>query len=339
VRFSLSWCLPTETRSCPGKAVQFCSCFCRVLRSGHAGAPVCGPYTTLQIFDNGDGSSKCNFGTTTVQNCTGNPINPSTICGRVAATSLTVTIQNLKNLPAASYVQPDISKWLQNIGFSSINVLQSSLTVEVLHVDGPVPPIAPVFFTDLEEVERGILVRECGNDCSVSPAAPALASLLGLSNVIRLSQYLTVQATAFQNFASFKKLTCPFPNLYILENTKLSSFDGLQGIQPLPSGNQTILGTGSGPFLAANALDGIKPLLGCPVPASDIVYAIAIPVGCNTVLSTPQEVCNFNGGPICRLAAHPTPACASTVFFPPGVAFLSNHYPSIVPCSLLHPPH
>eukprot|EP00884_Botryococcus_braunii_P009084 jgi/Botrbrau1/18177/Bobra.53_1s0045.1 len=270
--------------------------------------PLCGPYTVVNIFDFGDGSSSCYFAnttaSTTVQNCTGNPFNPSTTCGSVAADFLTVAISNQKNLSAANYVQPDINKWLQNIGFSTINVLDGYLTVQVQHSDGPIPPpIAPVFFNDLEEA-RGILVRECKGDCSNGPPpAPALTSLPGLSNVTRIiggdyKQYLTVQGTAFQNLMSFKKLTCPLGQIFVLNNTKLSSFDGLQGIQPLPLGIQNITGTGSGPFLAANALDGIKPLLGCQGggPASTL---IDIPVGCNTVLSSPLEVCNFSGAAPC----------------------------------------
>jgi hypothetical protein len=269
------------------------------------------------VKDNGDGSSVCTFnGGSPVQNCTSNPIDPNKTCGSLNAT-VVVVIANEQSLPASNYVEPNINKWLTNIGIGGISVLQGPLIVTVTHTPGPIPKaISPSFFTSLQQLD-GLLVREC-QDCSLAQpeqvpptAGSVLTSLPGLSNLFKInildstqvaSGYLTIQGTAFQNMSSFSGLTCPFAILSVTSNTRLSSFSGLNGVQPgIPF--LILDATGSGPFFAPDSLDGIKPMLGCPSNPNPI-YNITIPVGCTQLLNTAAQVCSFNGATPCRSETH-----------------------------------
>jgi hypothetical protein len=221
--------------------------------------------------------------------------------------NIEIVMSNAQGLGVEAYVAPDIATWLNNIGLGSLTILQGDLTVFADHTPYPLPaPIAPVFLTSLQQA-RNMYVIEC-EDCATStfdpPVNPSrLFALPGLQQIIQLTgefdlTFLVVRFTAFQDLTSFSGLAClRFAYLSFTYNSALQSFNGLEAVQPLSDGFN-VDGSGSGPFTTADSVAGLRSLAGC-ISGSAFGRFVTIPIGCDQVLTSFQEICDYQGV-ICR---------------------------------------
>lgn len=82
-------------------------------------------------------------------NCNSPAYAPNATCGAILSS---VKI-GIRRVSSGQYVQPDINKWLTNMGLAGVNLIAGILTVEVDHTPFPIPQfIAPAFFTSLVQV-------------------------------------------------------------------------------------------------------------------------------------------------------------------------------------------
>jgi hypothetical protein len=115
-------------------------------------------YGFLSIADNGDGTCSAfrieqttagGTSTTVGLSCTALAYPGIASCASIQS-AVKITIRRLRNV---AYVQPDINKWLTNMGLNNVIVIANALTVEVDHSPFPIPQfINPVFFTALRQV-------------------------------------------------------------------------------------------------------------------------------------------------------------------------------------------
>jgi hypothetical protein len=269
------------------------------------GSAACGGAAdVINVRDVGDGTCVANVvisGVFRQLNCN-TPVFP-TSCGAFLGI-LNIFMGNDARTTAATYVQPTIQKWLDNLGIGSVNTVGGSLSVFVDQTPAPIPvPVAPVFLPTLRQA-GGILITECRN-CAVQPIAPPTTSVLtalpGLTNVFQVTgqfNFLTVNYTAFTSMSSLAGLTCP-PSVIVLgSNSKLTTLAGLDKLAT-PATGTIFNAAGSGPFTDAASLAAIRVLSGCatssnPFPGTFVV----IPTQCG-ILDTYAAVCAFNGTSSC----------------------------------------
>eukprot|EP00884_Botryococcus_braunii_P023049 jgi/Botrbrau1/9428/Bobra.0252s0052.1 len=271
--------------------------------------PVCAVYTEIKIVDYGNGEADC------AGSIPGDPrlfLRPCTFnmfavsCAQFTG-SLTIYIKNSYNRSAETYVPPQIDQWLTNIGLGSLEVLGSYLEIYVFHGEGAIPvDIAPVFLTSLRRASS-VYILECEQYCSITEPptfTPRLTALPGLRNLLQLgsaddsptsSTILRVYGTGFQDLRSLSGLACVLPWAFIDVpfNAKMSSFNGLEALQPGTLGLVTIIAEGSGPFLTADSLAGLKPVAGCLVSGQPLQNDVVIPVGCENVITTSSDICTY----------------------------------------------
>lgn len=115
---------------------------------------VCGSFGGfVQITDNGDGTC---FAFTTesgvrtpIPNCA-SPAYPALGTCNSMRSDMKVTIRRASGAP---YVQPNIAKWLTQMGLNNISVSIGTLIVEVNHSPVPIPSaIAPSFLPFIRQV-------------------------------------------------------------------------------------------------------------------------------------------------------------------------------------------
>jgi hypothetical protein len=276
---------------------------------------VCSLYEGIDITDYGNGFALC---IATVANlppiqipCTDNLF--GTNCAQFTG-YLTISIQNSGNGTAQTYIPPDINKWLTNIGLGTLVVLRGSLNVVVENFDPPIPvDLAPVFLTSLRQA-ASLGVYECqGPECDptvVFDQPPRLTALPGLRNLLQLGDSsfsltspttVQVSGTAFGDLGSFSGLTCvlPYASLQVQYNKALSTFQGMEALQPGSLGRVTINATGSGPFVTADSLAPLRSVAGCFATATPPYNDVNIPVGCDGILDNGADICTYQT-PTCR---------------------------------------
>lgn len=107
----------------------------------------------VQVTDNGDGT--CSAFTSAagvfnpIPNCASLAYPSQGICNSLRS-DLKITIRRASGAP---YVQPDINKWLTQMGLNNVSLSQGSLTVELDHSPYPIPPtLAPSFLPFIRQV-------------------------------------------------------------------------------------------------------------------------------------------------------------------------------------------
>eukprot|EP00884_Botryococcus_braunii_P023046 jgi/Botrbrau1/9425/Bobra.0252s0049.1 len=308
--------------------------------------PVCAVYTGIEITDYGNGEADCvgrirNDPNPFSRPCTFNMFAVS--CAQFTG-SLTIYIRNSYNRSAETYIPPNIDHWLTSIGLGSLEVLGSYLEINVFHDEGAIPvDIAPVFLTSLRKASS-VYILECERYCdNTRPPTftPRLTALPGLQNLLQLgnaddsptsSTTLLVYGTAFQDLRSLSGLACVFPWAYIdvQYNIKMRSFNGLEALQPGTLGLVTIKALGSGPFLTADSLAGIKPVAGCFVSGQPLQNDVIIPVGCGNIITNSSDICTYQAQ---NCSAPPPPD-----FKPPPPASLPPPFPPPFPSPPPVPP-
>lgn len=97
----------------------------------------------VSVTDNGDGTCSAfvteGTVTTPIANCATLAYPSLGVCQSLRS-NIKISIRRASSAP---YVQPDIQKWLTQLGLNSIVISQGSLTVEVNH--SPFPPIPSAF--------------------------------------------------------------------------------------------------------------------------------------------------------------------------------------------------
>ncbi len=227
-----------------------------------------------------------------------------------------MTIVNYYGLNASQYVPPDINKWLSNMGLGGLISIENYVRIHVIGGQyPPIPvPIAPVFFTSLRsagsfsvnEMVREVFFGEPGE--FNRPLVSRLTALPGLASLRQLylpsqglgRSSLNVSGTAFTDLRSFASLTCAPTIMNLINNTLLTTMDGLQQLATPTSTNQSFSAIASGPFMTAASLAPLRGFAACNGGTAGAVIGtnVSIPVGCNTLLTTWDQVCAYNGTPV-----------------------------------------
>eukprot|EP00884_Botryococcus_braunii_P020167 jgi/Botrbrau1/6834/Bobra.0153s0029.1 len=243
-------------------------------------APTCGSlYGFLSIVDNGDGtcsafrieqSTAGGTQTTVALNCNQLAFPSVASCASIQS-AVKISIRRIRTV---GYVQPDINKWLTNMGLANVIVIANALTVEVDHSPFPIPQfINPVFFTSLRQVEA-VVAQECANcatSTNVGPALPALASLAGLRAIQQFRGFkggvslgsLIIKGTALLDLTSFSGISCTPGFIQITNNARLGSFTGLESARTFFNPGPTVFTQGN-PLLNSQAVAPIRQLAQCP---------------------------------------------------------------------------
>jgi hypothetical protein len=160
-------------------------------------------------------------------NCTDPFLLYQQTCGFLNA-EITLSFENPQGLGAGDY-EPNMERWLSNVGFASLQIINNTLTIQVLYPDAIPVSISPLFLSSLQQVSSLVITERD----SVVGNPPVLTGLPGLSNLYQLydgpqGTYLEVSGTGFTDMTSFSGLTCPPVFMALLNNPVLTSFAGLE---------------------------------------------------------------------------------------------------------------
>eukprot|EP00884_Botryococcus_braunii_P023055 jgi/Botrbrau1/9433/Bobra.0252s0057.1 len=75
----------------------------------------------------------------------------------------------------------------------------------------------------------------------------------------------------------------------------MTSFSGLEALQPGAQGRVEVNAFGSGPFLTPESLAGIRPVAGCLGAGQPGRNFVLIPVGCERYIFNSADICTFQG--------------------------------------------
>nr|AWI73731.1 polysaccharide associated protein [Botryococcus braunii] len=297
-------------------------------------APTCGSlYGFLSIADNGDGT--CSAFRIEQTSATGTPTTVALNCNQLAFPGIAscASIQSavkitIRRTRSVAYIQPDINKWLTNMGLNNVIVIANALTVEVDHSPFPIPQfINPVFFTLLRQVEA-VVAQECANcatSTNVGPALPALASLAGLRAIQQFRGFkggvslgsLIIKGTALLDLTSFSGISCTPGFIQITNNARLGSFNGLEGARTFFNPGPTVFAQGN-PLLNSQSVAPIRQLAQCPSGNTSPLNSTVLIFTAVCVLPSWNVYCTFVNTPgQCVPASPPPPPPPPPVNVPP----------------------
>eukprot|EP00884_Botryococcus_braunii_P023056 jgi/Botrbrau1/9434/Bobra.0252s0058.1 len=110
----------------------------------------------------------------------------------------------------------------------------------------------------------------------------------------------------------------------------MSSFNGLEALQPDPQGLAKIDAFGSGPFLTAESLAGIRPVAGCLGAGLLGRNNVLIPIGCERYIFDSANICTFQG----LTCSPPPPSPSPSPPLPPSPPRPSAALPATCPISI-----